>query len=56
MKQFDQLPKTVKKTVRYILQDVELDKLEEIEGIILSSIHKRKEVLEKEADRVHKIS
>ena len=47
MDMFDQLPKSVKKTLRYILQDVHsIDKLEEIQRILSMYISKRKKQLE----------
>jgi len=46
---FDKLPKSVKKTLRYILQDVHsIDKLEEIQRILNMYINKRKQQLEKQ--------
>lgn len=50
MKEFDRLPKSVKKTIRYILQDVDLNKLNEIENVLLSTIDKRKKHLQEEAN------
>ncbi|PTR45863.1 LytR family transcriptional regulator [Geobacillus thermodenitrificans] len=45
---FQQLPKSVKKTIRYILQDVQsLEKLERIEKTIHYYIQKRKKELKK---------
>jgi hypothetical protein len=44
---FDKLPKSVKKTLRYILQDVHsIDKLEEIQRSLNMYINKRKQQLE----------
>lgn len=40
---FDDLPKTVKKTVRYIYQDAPVDKLIDIQKIINEVIEKRLE-------------
>ena len=46
---FDQLPKSVKKTLRYILQDVRsIDKLEEIQKALNTHINKRKQQLLKQ--------
>ncbi|WP_256240787.1 LytR family transcriptional regulator [Bacillus sp. V3B] len=46
---FDQLPKSLKKTVRYILQDIHsIDKLEEIQRILNKYINKRKQQLLKQ--------
>ena len=46
---FDQLPKSVKKTLRYILQDVHsIDKLEEIQKALNIHINKRKQQLLKQ--------
>ncbi|MDL4838902.1 hypothetical protein [Aquibacillus rhizosphaerae] len=45
MKQFNKLPKTVKKTVRYILQDANLEKLDDIENILIKSIKERRSEL-----------
>lgn len=43
MKSFDTLPKSIKKTLRYINQDVQsLEKLEQIEKIMNYYIDKRK--------------
>jgi hypothetical protein len=43
MKAFKQLPKSIKKTIRYIVQDVDsLEKLEFIEKTIHFYIQKRK--------------
>lgn len=46
--EFNQLPKSLKKTVRYILQDTDLSKLQEVELVLLKTIKKRKEILKKE--------
>ncbi|WP_276328200.1 hypothetical protein [Evansella clarkii] len=35
MKNLNDCPKTIKKTARYILQDADLEKLEQIEDILL---------------------
>lgn len=46
MRPFDKLPKSVKKTIRYISQDVKtLEELEELEKTIYSSIERKKEKL-----------
>jgi hypothetical protein len=43
MKPFDKLPKNIKKTLRYINQDVKsLEDLEQLEKTIFSSIERRK--------------
>jgi len=48
MPSFQQLPKSMKKTIRYILQDVQsLEKLERIEKTIHYYIQKRKKELKK---------
>ncbi|ATA61615.1 hypothetical protein GS458_3188 [Geobacillus stearothermophilus] len=48
MPSFQQLPKSVKKTIRYILQDVHsLEKLEWMEKMIRYYIQKRKKELKK---------
>lgn len=41
MSSFKDLPKTIKKTVRYIYQDASVDKLVEIQKIINEVIDKR---------------
>ncbi|MGG1322276.1 hypothetical protein ABE225_15770 [Priestia megaterium] len=41
MSNFEKLPKTIKKTVRYIYQDAPLNKLIEIQKIINKAIDKR---------------
>ncbi|MBM7662544.1 hypothetical protein JOC85_003351 [Bacillus mesophilus] len=44
MDYFDDLPKSVKKTLRYIQQDINsLEKLEQIEALILAKINKKKQ-------------
>jgi hypothetical protein len=46
MKPFDKLPKNIKKTIRYINQDVKtLEDLEQLEKTIFSSIERKKEKL-----------
>lgn len=45
MNEFDTLPKTVKKTVRYIKQDSTLEQLSYIQTLINSTINLRKEKL-----------
>ncbi|WP_202616138.1 hypothetical protein [Sediminibacillus terrae] len=50
MKQFDELPKSVKKTVRYILQDTEAERLLEIEKLFSTTISRRKKLLKKKSD------
>ena len=48
---FEQLPKSVKKTLRYIRQDVHsIEKLEAIQRILNSYINRRKEQLQKQRD------
>lgn len=49
MNSFDKLPRTIKKTVRYINQDVNsLEKLERIERIMNRYINKKRVELKKE--------
>jgi len=46
---FDQLPRSLKKALRYILQDIHsIDKLEEIQRILNRYINKRKQQLLKQ--------
>ncbi|WP_409302810.1 LytR family transcriptional regulator [Peribacillus sp. SCS-155] len=46
MKEFDNLPKNVKKTLRYISQDVRsLEKLAEVQFLVNKQINKRREEL-----------
>lgn len=48
LKSFDKLPKTIKKTIRYIKQDINTyEKLEYIEEQITLYINERKEELSK---------
>jgi len=48
---FEQLPRSVKKTLRYIRQDVHsIEKLEAIQRILNSYINRRKEQLQKQRD------
>ncbi|USK33629.1 LytR family transcriptional regulator [Bacillus sp. F19] len=50
MKKFDELPKSIKKTIRYINQDVNsIKKLEHLETLIDLYIQKRKKHLSKKA-------
>jgi succinylglutamate desuccinylase len=50
MKNFDKLPKSIKKTLRYINQDVNsVDKLEQIEKTVNLYIEKRKQQLKDES-------
>lgn len=42
MKKFDQLPKTIKKTVRYIKQDAKVEDLELIKAILEHAIEGRR--------------
>lgn len=41
MKKFQDMPKTIKKTVRYIYQDAPLEKLEDIQKAIDKAIQQR---------------
>jgi hypothetical protein len=41
LKEFDQLPKSIKKTVRYIKQDATKEQLDQIKRIIDYAIQKR---------------
>ncbi|WP_246942792.1 hypothetical protein [Bacillus pinisoli] len=41
MKRFDELPKTIKKTIRYIKQDANIKQLNEIELILNETISNR---------------
>ncbi|MFB5282772.1 LytR family transcriptional regulator [Peribacillus sp. Hz7] len=46
---FDKLPKSVKKTLRYIKQDIHsIDKLEEIQKVLNNQIDKRKQQIQKQ--------
>jgi hypothetical protein len=46
---FDKLPKSVKKTLRFIKQDVHsIDKLEEIQKVLNAHINKRKQQLKEQ--------
>ena len=46
---FDNMPKSVKKTLRYIIQDVDsIEKLTQIETLMNGFIQERKVVLEKQ--------
>ncbi|UCZ52938.1 hypothetical protein LGQ02_19490 [Bacillus shivajii] len=50
MKDFNEYPKTIKKTARYILQDVsDINKLEEIQQMINQCINKKKQELTNES-------
>lgn len=42
MSNFNELPKTIKKTVRYIYQEAPLEKLVDIQKVINDAIVKRK--------------
>ncbi|MEM4997267.1 hypothetical protein WKH56_32260 [Priestia sp. SB1] len=42
MSNFNEFPKTIKKTVRYIYQEAPLDKLVDIQKVINDAIAKRK--------------
>ncbi|KKK38778.1 membrane-bound transcriptional regulator LytR [Mesobacillus campisalis] len=51
MSRFNELPKSVKKALRYIRQDIHsIEKLEEIERSIKIQIYKRKQELKGEKD------
>ncbi|WP_169720901.1 hypothetical protein [Alteribacter aurantiacus] len=43
MRPFDEYPKSIKKAIRYIKQDGPLDRLDELEKLLLLTIEKRKE-------------
>lgn len=45
---FDDYPKSIKKTLRYIKQDASLDQLKALEMILIKSIKIRKKTLERE--------
>lgn len=45
MKQFDQLPKNVKKTIRYIKQDASLEQLVIIQKMLNQAIYRKKKVI-----------
>ncbi|WP_162880675.1 2-oxo acid dehydrogenase subunit E2 [Paraliobacillus sediminis] len=47
MKKIARLPKTIKKTIRYILRDTDEKNLVEIERQLQEAIEKRKETLRK---------
>lgn len=47
MKDFNQYPKAIKKTVRYIKQDAPKEQLEEIKKLIDSAIDRRMNFLKK---------
>lgn len=49
MSQFDKLPKTVKKTVRYIKQDASYEQVLEMKKIMNLVINKRLDELKKES-------
>ncbi|WP_191556852.1 hypothetical protein [Metabacillus idriensis] len=51
MNSFDRYPKSLKKMVRYILQDANLDQLNEIKKLIDISIYKRSQLLSKGTER-----
>ncbi|MGG3271382.1 hypothetical protein ABEP16_20950 [Priestia aryabhattai] len=42
MKKFNELPKSIKKTIRYINQDASIDDLIKIEQLLSQAIEKRK--------------
>ncbi|WP_187442928.1 hypothetical protein [Rossellomorea vietnamensis] len=43
MKKFQDLPKTIQKTVRYIYHNAPLERLEDIQKVIEAAIRNRKE-------------
>ena len=45
MKQFDQLPKNVKKTIRYIKQDAEYEQLLYLQRVINKTIYNKLNVI-----------
>lgn len=47
MSNFNHLPKTIKKTVRYIYQEAPLDMLVDIQKVINDAINKRKKEINK---------
>ncbi|UTR12114.1 hypothetical protein MM300_07430 [Evansella sp. LMS18] len=51
MKNLNDCPKTIKKTARYILQDADLEKLEQIEDILNKCINQRKAKLIKQSEK-----
>ncbi|WP_117149364.1 LytR family transcriptional regulator [Paraliobacillus zengyii] len=51
MSAFNQLPRSIKKTVRYILQDTDEVKLLEVEKSLLYAIYTRKKELENQKRR-----
>jgi hypothetical protein len=46
MKDFDKLPKSIKKSLRYIKQEASIIQLKTIENYLLLNIEKRKKELE----------
>ncbi|GAB1800825.1 hypothetical protein [Priestia megaterium] len=42
MKKFDDLPKSIKKTIRYINQDASMEDLTKIQRLVNQAIEKRK--------------
>jgi hypothetical protein len=42
MKDFDKLPKSLKKTIRYIKQDATLEQLKKFESYLVTTINERK--------------
>ncbi|MBY0029973.1 hypothetical protein V7079_20135 [Priestia megaterium] len=42
MKKFDELPKSVKKTIRYISQDASIEDLAKIQQLVNQAIEQRK--------------
>ncbi|GAE31355.1 hypothetical protein JCM9152_2816 [Halalkalibacter hemicellulosilyticusJCM 9152] len=51
MKLFDNLPKSIKKTIRYIHQDVSsIEKFEEIERQLIYTLEKKRRELEEQHD------
>ncbi|WP_179212651.1 hypothetical protein [Priestia aryabhattai] len=45
MKRFDEMPKSVKKTIRYINQDAQIEDLARIKQLVNQAITKRKQFL-----------
>ncbi|MEH6962220.1 hypothetical protein ABEX35_02380 [Priestia megaterium] len=45
MKKFDELPKNVKKTIRYIKQDASIEELDKIQQLINYAIKRRKKLI-----------
>ncbi|MEH7367415.1 hypothetical protein [Priestia megaterium] len=45
MKKFDELPKNIKKTIRYIKQDASIEDLIRIQELINQTIEKRRKIV-----------